>query len=346
MSFIDALAAASSHAPAIAAPDSRFAILKIGLPQRAAIKLRDMRDRAEELRAGLLSISDRLREDLRPQKWAAEESYRAVTDPAAALRMGSRALRDDDQVVIERKRRLDAATAAFDHGVDVQSMREARLHAITGPLARVEDYLKRQTGPEFLAVDGVAAELMEGETFLSAVESLRNSITGLVTELHRIGAAPIPSSVVKQRLAAKIDDLARLGRVDLFGTVERGDPPIWPTEVYRADVFASAATKDGPAQVVGVINARIPNAIALLAWLFKDRLTAALDAEIDALADDEHSLSDEERRSRERAVREEILQVEYREEASIEAAEAAGQFIARRDNADPRAVLGITGPMP
>jgi hypothetical protein len=63
--------------------------------------------------------------------------------------------------------------------------------------------------------------------------------------------------------------------------------------------------------------------------------------EVDDLADDSQALDDAERGFREADLTARMLQTERVEEAFIEQAEAAGQTIARRPDADPRAVLGL-----
>jgi hypothetical protein len=84
-----------------------------------------------------------------------------------------------------------------------------------------------------------------------------------------------------------------------------------------------------------------PDALAVLCWLHHDSLIERLEAEIDDLADDSQALDDAERGYREADLTVRILQTERVEEAFIEQAEAAGQMIQRRADADPRAVLGL-----
>ena len=70
-------------------------------------------------------------------------------------------------------------------------------------------------------------------------------------------------------------------------------------------------------------------------------LIAALEAEIDRLADDEHALAPEERQAQERQLRAELLAAERLEEAAVMQAKDDGVEILRRPAADPRAVLGL-----
>jgi hypothetical protein len=96
--------------------------------------------------------------------------------------------------------------------------------------------------------------------------------------------------------------------------------------------------------VIGTIQA--PDAVGLIAFLCRDQLRAAVESEIAELADDEHALDPAARQERERAIEAQILETEHIEEAIIEAAEAEGTAIKRRDDADPRAVLHLASTLP
>jgi len=71
-----------------------------------------------------------------------------------------------------------------------------------------------------------------------------------------------------------------------------------------------------------------------------------MEADISELADDEGALSDEEKREREGTILVEILETERAEEALIEQLEMSNVTVARRDNADIRAVLGLSSDLP
>src|SRR5207248_1704079 len=86
--------------------------------------------------------------------------------------------------------------------------------------------------------------------------------------------------------------------------------------------------------------------VPLFCWLLKDALLEKLDEEIDALADDESALTDEERGERLAALAAELLQAERREELLIVTAEAEGLQVMRRPQVDPRALLGLSSALP
>ncbi|MDF1600332.1 hypothetical protein PZ895_11230, partial [Mesorhizobium sp. YIM 152430] len=77
-----------------------------------------------------------------------------------------------------------------------------------------------------------------------------------------------------------------------------------------------------------------------LVWMMRDEIKAKLGAMIDQ-ADVVGALTDEEQEERFRELSVRRLELERLEEATIVAAEAEGMFIARRADADPRAILEV-----
>jgi hypothetical protein len=156
-------------------------------------------------------------------------------------------------------------------------------------------------------------------------------------DLNAVMSAPIPSSVAKERIRDQINKLAASGVPSVLSVIEAGLPMGWPKTTFRGDFLGVA----GGAAAMGQAAVGAPNALAVIAWLFKDRLLEKLEAEVDDLASDDAALSDEQRAEREAALLHGILEAERVEESFIEQAETAGQTIQRRPDADPRAVLGL-----
>lgn len=107
---------------------------------------------------------------------------------------------------------------------------------------------------------------------------------------------------------------------------------IWPTAPIKV-IYQS--------QGLNTIRAVSADGLGLLSWLFKDKLIAALDAEIDAISDDKNALSDEQRDARLAKLHDDLLDAERAECALIE-----GTAIAHRTDTDARALLAIVGPAP
>ena len=83
------------------------------------------------------------------------------------------------------------------------------------------------------------------------------------------------------------------------------------------------------------------DAVALIAWLHRDVLISALDAEIDIEADDTGALSHEAREKAEAEVMGDLLAVEREEAAFVFAAWGNGLACEHRSDCSPLALLGL-----
>jgi hypothetical protein len=102
----------------------------------------------------------------------------------------------------------------------------------------------------------------------------------------------------------------------------------------------------GRARLAGWAVHTAVDVLALFCWLHRDALVAALEREIDELADDSAALTDEERATRESELLADLLRAERLEELLVVAAENEGREVMRRPNADPRAVLNLSSALP
>ena len=134
---------------------------------------------------------------------------------------------------------------------------------------------------------------------------------------------------------------------------ERGIPRLLPlVEEGRFDAVKVAETSSqypvfmsGGDRVGGVIVS-VPDLLATFAWLDPTKLLKRLNAEVDELSDDEHALTDAQRAEQLAEIESDRLATEREEEHLIELAEGQGLNIARRTEADPRAVLGLSSELP
>jgi hypothetical protein len=85
----------------------------------------------------------------------------------------------------------------------------------------------------------------------------------------------------------------------------------------------------------------VPDAVALVAWLHKDALVAALDREIASEADDKAALSHEARQKAEAEAMGDLLAVERDECALVWQAQAQSLPIEHRADINPVALLGL-----
>ncbi|MFL9827205.1 hypothetical protein [Rhodoplanes sp. SY1] len=160
------------------------------------------------------------------------------------------------------------------------------------------------------------------------IETKRRRIRELLADLRATDAAPMLAADAKAVWRDQLEQLAERGRPSVYPAIERREAIEFPKQIiinYRG------------------ADQEIPDAHVLVAWLMKDQLAAAVDAEIDANADDAAALSTHARRARFREILSDLLAAEREEEALIA---AAGFDIDRRPDADPRAVLGLASDLP
>jgi hypothetical protein len=342
------------------------------LPANSQAKLRTLRQSLEDFRLLAREASDKWNDALK-RKGEAQTAYDVLTDHDAASRWGGAIVykpADIDYVAANpsahegesphESTRLSPLRTAVANlaraktelalATDLRDARSFRKNQI-GPIVRsIETYLGSTRGNRLTEHAAVTLDLKKTETVTSAIERARKDIARLNADLHTIRSAPIPSSVVKARARAEINGLAQQGRPNVFDAIEAGERIQWPDETIRATTILHALLPgDGfvhTAAVDGIVDTRMPSTMQVLAWLFKEKLTEAIEQEIDQCADDASALSDADRAKKLKATLDEILEIERHEEALIEMAATQGQEVGRRAECDPRAVLGVIGPAP
>jgi hypothetical protein len=303
------------------------------LPPAAAAKLRGFRDREADVAAALNSIQDR-RNDAVQDRARAEQRIGQL----ARMQVGP-----EHPSLAEAEQQRDGITAE----VAELDRHIAELRGRRSPLIRrLEDWLRSlPPGTPIEAHDQPPPKLAKGQTPVRAVEALREQLGQLRADLRDVQAAPVPSGTVKQRVRDQVTALAERGCPNVGHAVEIGAAVAFPAPVVRADLFGHAAAEGAP-RLVGFAQAAHVDPVALVAWLFPDRLAERLEAEVDALADDSAALTDEERAAREAELRAQLLELERAEEVLVELAERDGTQVARRPDADPRAVLHLSSDLP
>jgi hypothetical protein len=324
-----------------------------GLPAPAAAKLARWRQADEDARALANSLVDRQQETRVEQQ---------RVGAMLGIQKRDQGLDDDHPAIKQLRGQVDRATREIrELGERIKTIHARRsplfrrletwLSGVPNRTVRVEDTPQQHHQSGLVTVSTghfeisqipahdrpVKAELRRGETFAAAIERVRNEIAERRADIHQVRSAPIPSSVAKRMVRAQVERLAESGAPNVLPVVEIAGRIGWPQRIMRGDFLGAAAgvAATGRAAVSG------PDGLALVAWLFKDRLLEKLESEIDDLASDDAALSDEQRAEREAALLHGILEAERIEEALIEQTELAGQPIARRPDADPRAVLGL-----
>ena len=193
---------------------------------------------------------------------------------------GGFGLKPDDRRVFEAQRTVDRATEDFERIKQRSETRTAAWQAASGALANAETWLKRgRPGNTTLeAVEVVEPKLAKSEGILDGIERLRRRGRELRADLHRIASAPFPSAYVKQQMREQIEALAMQGAPSVSALVELDGKIVWPMQMMRSEVRGG----EHPA----LAFAETHDAVALICWLHKSALIAALDREISTESDD------------------------------------------------------------
>lgn len=161
----------------------------------------------------------------------------------------------------------------------------------------------------------------KGQTYVEAVAAVRHSIVAVKTERNRV-----------QRCALPMDEKKQMATEWVNAAAARGKPHV-------------ATEHDRPFHLTfdhGTNFSSRQDIAAIIAWMFRDEMIAQLHRDIEAGADGRIALTAADRATRMRELRDELLSLERREEALIEAADDEGQIIARRVLEYPEAFLGVT----
>ena len=164
----------------------------------------------------------------------------------------------------------------------------------------------------------------------------------LKANLHSVRSAPRPAAHAKAMLRAEIERLAEMGKPDVFGMIEHGEPINWPKLHLRVDVEGNVLTEGLPT-VRGYGSLELAEAVGLVAWLNRDALIAKLDALLDEAADDQNALSDADRAKQIKILSGQLLDTERAECDLIAIAKGEVEY---RSDTDPRALLGLANDMP
>ncbi|QND22554.1 hypothetical protein HB774_24080 [Rhizobium leguminosarum bv. viciae] len=178
------------------------------------------------------------------------------------------------------------------------------------------------------------------DRLLPEIDKQRTEIATLLADRHEILSKAFPSIEIKARARAEIEELARRGAPDVSYVLNHGPSEglVWPD--YRTIARGGGIGVVLPGDTGFTSRVDAPH-LPLLAWLFKDRLLAAIEAEIDANSEDEQSLSLEVRTKKLSEIDARILMAERVDVAMTRHSGGAADY---RDDTDPRAFLGVEGP--
>jgi hypothetical protein len=223
-----------------------------------------------------------------------------------------------------RDRKQDRATSAWE---------EARLtRACVSAIAKWMESVRTHVVTDARLGD---PKLLRDETPAIAIGKLRGRIAELKANLDQIKSTPIHSSEAKAFCVSYVAELVEAGRADLHWLLDGGVRRIdWHDPAHRGSADRQYGTEAAPA------------AIAHIAWMDPKGFLTALHRQVDEEADDSIALKADDRTRKSASIQTELLSLERSEEHWVATLEKDGAKMARRSDADPRAVLGLSGDLP
>lgn len=327
----------SSDASVVVGPLPGMMVINAGdplevLPAEAREKVADLQRR----RADVTTLHRSAFEDeqmLRAEIFKHEARFAELMEPRG---QGGFGLGSDDMRVTTEQAKLDQKRNDLTRLLATKEARGAEGQRLGALLRNIEQAIDaRPAGTIARMFETEPPTLKKSESILDAVEGRRRRGRELLADLARVRAAPVPSSIVRQRMRQQIADLAARGRPDASRAVEIAEEIEWPRSPERMDIISSAP------DVYSYATGNLKDATALIAWLFQDQLVAALDREIDEVADDSAALTADERQKQEAVILCDLLASEFEECRLVEAAQSQGLPADFRPDADPRAILQI-----
>jgi hypothetical protein len=300
------------------------------LPPAAQERLRKLRQRSADAHALIPAFEDV--HEASTARVAAEHALKRLTDHPQD---GGFNLAADNFTVVTAQRTLDKATDEFRRLQELQQVRSTQWQTASVALQAVEGWLRngRPGNTTLEAVEIEPVRLLKGEGLVDAIERIRRRGRELKADLHRIDSAPFPSNYCKQRMRAQIEALAQAGTPDVTMLTERDREIGWPTQRISSQVIGG--------QERSLAFSQVPDTVALFAFVHKTALVDALDALIDAEADDAASLSHEQRRQAEAEAQGDLLDIERQEAALTWSAIEQGLLVEFRPDISPLAILGL-----
>lgn len=302
------------------------------LPPTAIDALAALREEADDAAAIVMASYEKLK----------DANAAAVATRAAVSDLVSRNLPYASEQIAALRKDADSAVAAQAEASRKYTTRQAAADPLRNLLQRVEAYVSRLNGP-VLDVSLPDARPAKGQTLAHAVDEVRAAIGDKKLDRSVAQNAPLTAAEAKRIARVEIDALAESGRIDVEGAVESGAELGFPFNRRPGQTISLSRRFSMTAEDVDVVDV-----LAVMTWLHRDAMIAKIEAEIDLAADEAAALDATRRAERVAETAAEILKLERREEALIRQARAAGLPIARRPDADPRAVLGLgpTAPAP
>ncbi|WP_029582937.1 hypothetical protein [Bradyrhizobium sp. URHD0069] len=327
--------AASADAGVVTGPLPGMMTMQFGdeadlLPPPAAERLRELRQLGDDAHLLVRSAHEET-QDLRTEIQGHRNRLHRLRGARGADGFD---LDDDDVRVTSEQARLDQKMVELKRRSELGELRGERWRILRTTIKNAEDWVRSKPGgTEIVMHEPVEPQLKKGEDILAAIERIRRRGRELEADLARIAASPWPSAIAKQKMRERIGQLAESGRPWVEQAIENDAEIPFQTQTHPVRIL------NGDPSLIGFTE--LPDTLALLAWLHGDALIAALDREIDEVADDPNALTAAQRQKAEGEVRADLLSVQRQEAELVWKAQADGAAVTHRPDIDPRALLGV-----
>ena len=299
------------------------------LPEPASSKYRRLAGVAQDRQAAYRRAADEVEE-------ARQRATKARIDYTLAQR--------SPLTTVEGIARAKAPIA--DHDVEIAQLiqerdeRGARSQGITGLVGRLDNFIgDLPSAAKVTLFSGPLPARKKGEPLADVITRCRHEIERLRERITEIVNSPRPLKEALARATAEIDALAERGKPEVDGLID-GASIAWATRPLEL----LARTPDGMPVVAHGSNF---DALATFAWLLKPALIEAVTTAVrQAGGDDADAVPLAARPKMIAALRTSMLELERVEERAIEEIESTGAAFERRADADPRAVLNLSGNLP
>lgn len=323
------------------------------LPPQARRKLVAIREAADDAHGAWRVADDRWRE-AKAKRDELQARLVELQDPRYAGRYGGpdfipdggRDWTDPDRgppIVINRQllvspedlaRAVDdvaAADAEVKRLAEIAEARSETWRALAATREAVERFLESLPAGAVLRSHPAPVVSTKGQAAEQELARVREAIGTHAADLHQVRSAQLPAAEAKDVARAYVDELAVRGAPTSHYLLD-GVHPEWPNVSSHHVVETNAGG-------VGTVSTASYDLPAILAWLNPEAMVAALERDVNQLADDTTALSRKDRVAKEAELLAVQLETERLEEALVMA-----MGTNERRAADPRAVLEIDGP--
>ncbi len=298
------------------------------LPAASRLKLERHASDREAARAAYRSASDReqeIRLELGRVSGLAQQQKEAHQGSTISFQGDKQ--QEDKQAVAERiDAPVAAAKRALQVAVDARERAAERQNAF-GFLDNIETWLRRAgSDGRFREARPVDLKLTARTDLSAEVAKVRARIAEAEEAFAKAENAPAPANDLEARAHAEIDRIAETGALKAHPSSRDPNP------LGLARKLAIGTSSGG--SIVGT------GGVDILVWVLRDQLKQAISEQIDQFPQ-AGALTDEQREKAFADLAAQRLELERIEETLISTAEIDGRIIARRADADPRAILGI-----